>query len=147
MANDLNQCSFIGRLGKDVDMRFTPEGKAVANFSIAVGSDWRDKNGNKQESTEWVNIACYDKLAEICGQFLSKGSQVYVQGRFKTEKWNDKQTNQERSAVRITAERVQFIGGKSENKGTDNEPINQNVGQPSVADNGGFDTMEDDIPF
>lgn len=145
MANDLNQCQFIGRLGKDVDMRFTPEGKAVANFSIAVGSDWRDKNGNKQEATEWVNVACYDKLAELCSEYLGKGSQVYLQGRFKTEKWQDKQTGQDRSAVRIIADKIQFIGSKQENKGAGTEPTNQGAGQSAI--NTDFEGMEDDIPF
>lgn len=145
MANDLNMCAFIGRLGKDVDMRFTPDGKAVANFSIAVGSDWRDKNGNKQEATEWVNIACYDKLAEVCGQYLVKGSQVYVQGRLKTEKWQDKQTGQDRYATRISAERVQFLGSKPENAEAQ-EPKRQTGGMSETPD-AGFDDMPDDIPF
>lgn len=145
MANDLNMCAFIGRLGKDVDMRFTADGKAVANFSIAVGSDWRDKNGNKQEATEWVNIACYDKLAELCGQYLIKGSQVYVQGRLKTEKWQDKQTGADRYSTRITAERVQFLGSKQESNGAGGQLTNQGAGQPPIDTD--FDGMPDDIPF
>lgn len=91
MANDLNQCSFIGRLGADVEMRYMPSGDAVASFSIAVGSQWKDKaSGEKRESVEWVNITAFGKLGEICGEYLRKGSQVYVSGRLKTEKYQAK---------------------------------------------------------
>ena len=145
MANDLNSCSFIGRLGKDVDMRFMPNGEAVANFSIAVGADYRDKNGNKQEVTEWINIAVYGKLAEVCGEYLVKGSQVYVQGRYKTEKWQDKTTGQERSAVRVQAERVQFLSTKQADNNAEYKEKQQQ--QEQQAPEVGFDTMEDNIPF
>lgn len=145
MANDLNSCSFIGRLGRDVEMRFTPDGAAVANFSIAVGSDWRDKNGNKQEATEWVNVVAYQKLAELCGEYLVKGSQIYLQGRFKTEKWQDKQTGQDRSAVRIVADKVQFLSTKPSESTAEYKEKQQQ--QEQTAPDGGFDTMEDDIPF
>lgn len=144
MANDLNSCTFIGRLGKDVDMRFMPNGEAVANFSIAVGADYRDKNGNKQEVTEWINIAAYGKLGEVCGEYLVKGSQVYVQGRYKTEKWQDKTTGQDRSAVRIQAERVQFLSTKQADSNAEYKEKQQQEQQTPEA---GFDTMEDDIPF
>lgn len=145
MANDLNMCAFIGRLGKDVDMRFMATGEAVANFSIAVGSQWHDKNGQKQEATEWVNIVAYQKLAELCGEYLVKGSQVYVQGRFKTEKWNDKQTGQERSATRIQADRIQFLGAKQADNNAEYKEKQQH--QEQQAPEAGFETMEDDIPF
>lgn len=147
MANDLNNCQFIGRLGKDVDMRFTPDGKAVANIALAVGSSWHDKNGQKQEATEWVNVAVYGKLAELCGEYLAKGSQIFVQGRLKTEKWQDKTTGADRYTTRVNADTVQFLGGKSESKGAGTNATSGGAGQPAIPNDGGFETMEDDIPF
>jgi single-strand DNA-binding protein len=88
MAKDLNSCSFIGRLGKDVEMRYMPSGEAFANFSIAVGEQWKDKQtGEKKEKTEWVNISCFGKLAEICGEYLKKGSKIYANGSMETRKY------------------------------------------------------------
>lgn len=114
MSNDLNQCQFIGRLGNDPDSRFMTNGKAVTSFSIAVGSKWKNKEGQRQESTEWVNITAFDKLGEICGQYLKKGSQVFVSGKMKTEKYeNDGQT---KYATKIIADNVQMLGGKSDSK-------------------------------
>ena len=90
MSNDLNQCQFIGRLGKDPETRYVPSGEAICNFSIAVGAQWKNKAGEKQEATEWVNITAFGKLAEICVEYLKKGSQVYINGRMKTEKFRPK---------------------------------------------------------
>lgn len=106
MANDLNQCNFIGRLGKEVDMRYMPNGTAVASFSIAVG--WKSKD---KEGAEWVQITAFEKLAEICGQYLVKGSQVFISGRFKTEKYTDKD-GIERYSTKIVADRMQMLGAK-----------------------------------
>ena len=86
MANNLNQCNFIGRLGDDPEVRYTTGGDAVASFSIAIGSSWKDKAGEKQERTEWVNITAWGKLAEICGEYLKKGSKVFVSGHMKIRK-------------------------------------------------------------
>ena len=84
MANDLNNCSFIGRLGKDPEIRYIPDGSAVANFSIACG--WKTKT---KEGTEWINIVAFGKLAEIIGQYLNKGSKIYISGGMRTRKWQD----------------------------------------------------------
>jgi len=91
MARNLNSCSFIGRLGKDPEIKNMPNGNAVANFGIAVGDDYKDKQGQKVEQTNWVNVVIFGKLAEICGQYLTKGSQVYINGKFVTRKWQDKE--------------------------------------------------------
>lgn len=92
MANDLNRAEFIGNLGADVETRYTQSGVAVANFSVASNREWRDKNsGEKQQQTEWVRAVAFDKLAEICGEFLAKGSKVYIAGRMQTRKWDDKE--------------------------------------------------------
>lgn len=101
MANDLNQCSFIGRLGKDPEIRFLPAGGQVTSFSIACGSTWTDKNTNqKQEKTDWVPVVMFGKLAEIAGQYLKKGAKVFIQGSFKTRKWQD-QSGQDRYTTEI----------------------------------------------
>lgn len=141
--NDLNQCGFIGRLGRDPEARFMPDGKAVTNFSIAVGSNWTDKSGDKQESTEWVRICTFGKLAEICSEYLKKGSQVFISGAMKTRKWTDKD-GAEKYTTEIMANQMQMLGGK---------PDRQDESRPAKADvkdtksSKSFADMDDDIPF
>lgn len=137
MANDLNVCHFIGRLGADVDLRYAPSGDAIANFRIACGYEYRDKNSQKVEHTEWVNVSVYGKLAELCGQYLHKGSQVYVGGRLKTDKYT--KDGAERFITRLQAEKVQFLSSKQV------EPTKIN-NEPEKAPES-FDEMSDDIPF
>lgn len=145
MSNDLNQCQFIGRLGKDVEMRFTPNGDSVANLTVACGWESRNKDGEKKEGTEWVNVAVFGKLAEVCGQYLAKGSQVFVQGRLQTEKWKDKATGQDRYSTRINADKVQFLGSKTDKPaGAGTVNVNSGAGNTNPAD---FEGMPDDIPF
>ena len=94
MSKDLNSCSFIGRLGKDVELKFMPSGDAVANFSIACNDDYKNKEtGEEVNNTDWINIVVFGKLAEICGQYLHKGSKIYISGKMKTRKWQDKEGN------------------------------------------------------
>ena len=93
MSKDLNLCQFIGRLGKDPEVRYTPDGKAVANFSIACSDDYKAKSGEKIEQTNWIKIVAWGRLAEICGEYLKKGSQVYIAGKQVTRKWQDKDGN------------------------------------------------------
>ena len=111
MSKDLNLCQFIGRLGKDVDMRYTSDGKAIANLTIACGESWKDKQGNKQEKTEWVRISAFGKLAEIMGQYLKKGAQVYISGRMQTRKWQDKD-GQDRYTTEIIADQLQMLDSR-----------------------------------
>lgn len=87
MGKSLNKCQFIGRLGKDPEMRYTPGGAPVTSFSIAVDHDWKDASGNRQSETEWVNCVAWNKLGEICNQYLAKSSRVYVEGRMQTRSW------------------------------------------------------------
>lgn len=108
MANDLNQCSFIGRLGADPETRYMTSGDAATNFRIACS--WK---GKEKEGTEWIPVTTFGKLAEICGEYLKKGSQVYVSGRFTTRKWQDKEGN-DRYSTEIVADRMQMLGGKSQ---------------------------------
>jgi single-strand DNA-binding protein len=152
MANDLNQCNFIGRLGRDPEMRYMPNGDAVANFSIAVGSTWTDKQSSeKKESTEWR------KLGDICGEYLKKGSQVFVSGQMKTRKWKDKEGN-DRYTTEVVLDRMQMLGSKPKDGEERDEnhtgPTRETATagaepRPAAAKKpaGKFDDMEDDIPF
>lgn len=108
--SDLNQCNFIGRLGDNPQMRTTQSGDTMATFSIAVSEKWNDKQGNRQEKTEWVNIQAFGKLAEIMGQYLTKGSQVFISGKFQSRKFTG-QDGVERTAVSILANQMQMLGG------------------------------------
>ena len=115
MANDLNQCNFIGRLGSDPETRFMTSGKPVCNFNIAVGESWKDQGGAKQESTTWVPVVIYGNLAEICQSYLVKGSLVFISGKFKTRKWTDKD-GKDRYTTEIIGDRMQMLGGKDTGK-------------------------------
>jgi len=113
MANDLNYCSFIGRLGKPVELRYMPDGKAVTSFSIAVGESWKDKtSGEKQERTTWVPIVAFGKLAEIMGEYLKKGSKIFVAGKLQVRKWQDKDGN-DRWTTEIIANSMQMLDTRS----------------------------------
>lgn len=109
MANDLNRCEFIGRLGRDPESRYTPSGDQVVNFSLAV--DWKTKD---KEGVEWINVVAFGKLAQICADYLSKGKQVYIAGRYNTQKWQDKETGQDRYSTRIIADQMQMLGGRED---------------------------------
>ena len=110
----LNLCQFIGNLGKDPEVRYMPNGDPVANFSIGVSQSWKDKaTGEKKEATEWVRCTAYGKLAEVCGQYLKKGKQVYVSGRMNTRKWQDKE-GQDRYTTEINVDQMQMLGGRDD---------------------------------
>jgi single-strand DNA-binding protein len=115
MSKDLNVCHFIGRLGKDVEIRFMASGDAVANLTLAVGDDYKTKEGQKVEQTEWVRAVAYRKSAEILAEYTKKGSQLYISGKMKTKKWQD-QTGADRYTTEILINEFQFIGGNSDNQ-------------------------------
>jgi single-strand DNA-binding protein len=127
--NDLNQCQFIGRLGKDVELRYTPTNDPVANISLACG--WKNK---EKEGTEWINVTAFGKLAEVVAQYLSKGSQVFVQGKMKTEKYT--KDGIDRYSTKIIADKIQMLGKKSETI----EPVKRQQ-EPDLSE------LSDDIPF
>lgn len=143
MSNDLNSCSFIGRLGKDVETRYLTNGDAVSSFSLAVGSQWKNKNGEKQESTEWVNCSVFGKLAEVVSEYLHKGSQVFVSGRLKTDKYTDKQ-GVEKYATKIIVDKLQMLGSKPSG---DREEKKFEGGAATNSHKPDFSDMSDDIPF
>jgi single-strand DNA-binding protein len=143
MANDLNLCQFIGRLGRDPESRYMPNGDPITSFSLAVGSIYKNKQGEKVDNTEWVNVSVFGKLAEVCSQYLKKGSQVYVSGRMKTEKYTDK-AGVEKYSVKIIADRMQMLDSKPESDRGTQVRAAMNAQAPS---GNPFDDLENDIPF
>src|SRR5947209_12446561 len=116
-GSGVNKVILIGNLGKDPEVRYTPSGQAVANFTIATNENWTDKQGQKQERTEWHRVVVWGKMAEVVGQHLTKGRQVYVEGRLQTRSWDDKTSGQKRYATEIVANTVQFLGGAGQSAG------------------------------
>ena len=112
MAADLNKCCFIGRLGRDVELKDLNNGEQMATFSIAVGESYMSKMGEKVKKTEWINIVAYRKLAEICSKYLVKGSQVYISGKLHTNKYTGKDGT-EKTSVQIILDQMQMLGGRS----------------------------------
>lgn len=149
MANDLNQCTFIGRLGRDPEVKYMPSGDAAVNISIAVGKSWKDKNsGEKKESTTWVPIAFFGKTAEIIGQYCRKGSQVMVSGEFSVRKWTDKE-GKDQYHTEIRGNNIQLLGGKPEGAGGGQQqaPAQQQRQQAPAQQRPAADDMDDSIPF
>ena len=109
----VNKVIVLGNLGKEPETRYSSDGAAICSFSLATTESWKDKAGNKQEKTEWHRISTFGKLAEICGQYLKKGSSCYIEGRLQTRKWTDK-AGAERYTTEIVADRMQMLGGKVE---------------------------------
>jgi single-strand DNA-binding protein len=113
MARGVNKVILVGNLGKDPETRYMPNGKAVTNFTIATSESWKDKQtGEQREQTEWHNIVMYDRLAEIAAEYLRKGSQVYVEGRLRTRKWQDKE-GRDRYTTEINANEMQMLGSRA----------------------------------
>lgn len=113
MAKDLNQCNFIGRLGKDPDLRSMPNGKPVATINIAVSDDYKDASGNKVQRTNWIPAVAYDKLAEIIGQYLQKGSKVFIGGKLTNKEWTDQQGNK-KSMAEIIISDLQMLDSRQD---------------------------------
>ena len=134
MSNDLNQCNFIGRLGQDPETKYTASGSAVTNISIACG--WKSKD---KEGTEWIRVTAFGKLAEIMAQYLNKGSQVYIQGRYKTDKYD--KNGETRYSTSIIADQMQMLGGKSE---VQSSQPRQPTPTPTTAP---LDDSFSDVPF
>ena len=145
MSKDLNNCQFIGRLGKDPEIRYTADGKAVANFSIACSDDYKKKSGEKVEQTNWINIVAWDRLAEICGEYLKKGSQVYLAGKQVTRKWEDKEGNT-RYTTEIVANEMQMLGSRPDSGARNDNQAPQRPSSPS-ASGPAMDNFDDDIPW
>ena len=156
----VNKAILVGNLGKDPEIRYMPNGDAVCSFSIATSEQWTDKNsGEKREQTEWHNIVTFRKLAEICGKYLAKGSSVYIEGKIKTEKWQDKEGN-DRYTTKIIADEMRMLGGKRDGEQSapserDSNPPGRPGGPPAqtqqrsapAQNSGGAFADFDEIPF
>jgi single-strand DNA-binding protein len=145
----VNKVIVVGNLGSDPEVKFTASGQAVARFSIATSENWTDKNGQKQERTEWHRIVAWGKLGEICGKHLAKGRQAYVEGKLQTNQWTDKE-GQKRYTTEVIASTVQFLGsprdGASRGGGPNAEFGEDAQSAPNMGAEPSFDADEE-IPF
>jgi single-strand DNA-binding protein len=155
----VNKVIIVGNLGRDPEVRYFPEGGAICNVSIATTRNWKNKDsGEKQEETEWHRVVFRDRLAEIAGEYLKKGRSVYVEGRLKTRKWQDKE-GKDNYTTEVIAEQMQMLGsreGMGGGAGGDDHggearsapaPRAAGAGKPAAKSATGFDDMDDDIPF
>ena len=153
----VNKVILIGNLGRAPETRYLPSGDAVCNISIATTDKWKDKaSGEMKEATEWHRVAFFGRLAEIAGEYLKKGSQVYVEGSLRTRKYQDKETGKDRYATEIRGEEMKMLGSRGGGSGG-SEPMTREPaaagagggGKPQQSKKGGgaFDQMDDDIPF
>ncbi|MEJ2360742.1 MAG: single-stranded DNA-binding protein [Gammaproteobacteria bacterium] len=146
MARGVNKVILIGNLGRDPEVRYMPNGQAVANVAIATSESWKDKNtGEQQERTEWHRVVFFRRLAEIAGEYLKKGSKVYIEGKLQTRKWQDNQ-GQDRYTTEIVANEMQMLDSRGgSNNNYSSAPADMDMGnEPQMAAAGDFD---DDIPF
>ena len=162
----VNKVILVGNLGRDPEVRYSPDGAAICNVSIATKSSWKDKtSGEKREETEWHRVVFYNRLAEIAGEYLKKGRAVYVEGRLKTRKWQDKETGADRYSTDIVADQMQMLGGRdgdSASGGGDYNSADSSSGRsapaskrpaqprpaaPQASPAANLADMDDDIPF
>ena len=151
MARGVNKVILIGNLGKDPEVRYMPSGAAVANVTLATSESWKDKQtGEQQERTEWHNVVFYNRLAEIVGEYLKKGSQVYVEGSLRTRKWQDKE-GRDRYTTEVIASEMQMLGSRGGGSGSaaySQAPAGAAKEAPEpAAKGGGTGEFDDDIPF
>ncbi len=150
MARGVNKVILVGNLGKDPEVRFAPSGSAVANITVATTDSWKDKQtGDKQEKTEWHRVVFFNRLAEIVGEYLKKGSQVYIEGRLQTRKWQG-QDGQDRYTTEIVASEMQMLGSRSGGGDTAWDSPQQNAAPAQQAAPQApppSDDFDDDVPF
>ena len=160
----VNKVILVGNLGRDPEVRYSPEGAAICNVSLATTSQWKDRNtGERREETEWHRVVFYNRLAEIAGEYLRKGRSIYVEGRLKTRKWQDKETGQDRYSTEIVADQMQMLGGRGDDMGGGGggggaDEFNQAPARapqrpapaqkrPAAQEPTNLADMDDDIPF
>ena len=162
----VNKVILVGNLGRDPEVRYSPDGAAICNVSIATKSSWKDKtSGEKREETEWHRVVFYNRLAEIAGEYLKKGRAVYVEGRLKTRKWQDKETGADRYSTDIVADQMQMLGGRDSEGGSgggdynsadsssgrsapaSKRPAQPRPAAPQASPAANLADMDDDIPF
>ena len=149
MARGINKVILVGNLGKDPEVRYMPNGNAVANITLATSESWKDKQtGETQEKTEWHRVVLFRRLGEIAGEYLKKGSQVYIEGKLQTRKWQDNAGN-DRYTTEIVANEMQMLGGKGGGGSagfSSNNTSSERTPAPAVAE-AGNEAFDDDIPF
>ncbi len=158
MARGINKVILIGNIGGDPEVRYMPNGNAVATLSVATSESWKDKEtGNKQERTEWHRVVCFNRLGEIAGEYIRKGSKVYVEGSLRTRKWQDPQ-GQDKYTTEIVASDIQMLDGKGQSSPYDDQSMSQQApsdrparktaqAAPEAAAQVAFEELDDDIPF
>lgn len=160
-SRGINKVILVGNLGQDPETRYMPSGGAVTNITVATSETWKDKqSGQQQERTEWHRIVFFNRLAEIAGEYLRKGSKVYIEGSLRTRKWQDKNTGADRYTTEIVANEMQMLDSRGGGAGGEYAPAQQSAPQqasgavaaggaepPAAAQPGGFDNFDDDIPF
>lgn len=139
----VNKVILVGNLGRDPEVRTTPSGQPVASFSLATNRRWKDRDGNRQDQTEWHNIVCWGRQAEVAGQYLTKGKQIYVEGRLQTRSWEDRQSGEKKYKTEIICENFQMLGTRGESGGEfrQSEPSREGGNEFSAP------PEDDDIPF
>ena len=161
MAKSVNKVILVGNLGKDPEVKYTPQGTAVATITVATSENFKDKSGEWQERTEWHNVVLWQRLAEIAGEYLKKGNKVYIEGRLQTRSWDDKQTGQKRYATEVVANEMVLLGGRSSGGGEEgggysggrsraasaNNEYDQRGGGEASSASKGTEITDDDIPF
>jgi single-strand DNA-binding protein len=157
----INKVILVGNLGRDPEVRSTPSGQPVASFTLATTRKWKDKSGQRQEQTEWHQIVCWGRQAEVAGQYLTKGKQIYVEGRLQTRSWDDKTSGEKRYRTEVICDNFQMLGSRSGGGGSEYDgPGGPGPSGPSGGGRGGFDDggpggggggfgepEDDDIPF
>jgi single-strand DNA-binding protein len=142
----VNKVILIGNLGRDPEMRSTQGGQPIASFSVATSRKFKDRDGNRQEQTEWHNIVCFGRQAEIAGQYLTKGKKIYVEGRLQTRSWDDKETGKKQYKTEIVCDNFQMLDSRGEGGGGGGGGYASSA-PPAESGDGGHEMADDDIPF
>jgi single-strand DNA-binding protein len=156
-GKSVNKVTLLGNLGKDPEVKYTPQGTAVAKLALATNERYKDKEGQWQDRTEWHNVVLWQRLAEIAGEYLKKGSKVYIEGKLQTRSWEDKQTNQKRYMTEVVANDLVLLGGRGEGSGDSggysrgtgagNNNFDQRTPEPEAAIAASSPISDEDIPF
>jgi len=153
-GKSVNKVILLGNLGKDPEVKYTPQGTPVAKFSLATNERYKDKDGNWQDRTEWHNVVVWQRLAEIAGEYLKKGGKVYIEGRLQTRSWDDKQTNQKKYMTEVVASDLVLLGGRGEGGESAARGIaaggnnfDQRTPEPEPASATSSPITDEDIPF
>ena len=156
-GKSVNKVTLLGNLGKDPEVKYTPQGTAVAKLALATNERYKDKEGQWQDRTEWHNVVLWQRLAEIAGEYLKKGSKVYIEGKLQTRSWEDKQTNQKRYMTEVVANDLVLLGGRGEGSGDSggysrgagagNNNFDQRTPEPEPAIAASSPISDEDIPF